>query len=186
MGLVGLNLSKTVPAGAKKPAKVGAVPANFDGRDKWGTCIHPIRDQLHCGSCWAFAASEMITDRFCIDSNKKVDVVLSPQDMVSCDDWNMGCSGGNLIFAMNYLEETGIVSDACLPYTSGEGDDGTCPTDNKCTATGQTWKKYKCEDYSTVYADTPEDIQNEIYANGPMETGFQVYEDFMNYKSGIY
>lgn len=29
-------------------------------------------------------------------------------------------------------------------------------------------------------------IKNEIAANGPMETGFMVYQDFLNYKEGIY
>ena len=29
-------------------------------------------------------------------------------------------------------------------------------------------------------------IQQEFDANGPVQTGFRVYEDFMQYKSGIY
>lgn len=27
-------------------------------------------------------------------------------------------------------------------------------------------------------------IQQEIYKNGPVEAGFEVYEDFLSYKSG--
>lgn len=33
---------------------------------------------------------------------------------------------------------------------------------------------------------TPEMIKREIVANGPVETGFVVYKDFMSYRSGIY
>lgn len=33
---------------------------------------------------------------------------------------------------------------------------------------------------------TENSIKAEILANGPMETGFAVYQDFMNYKEGIY
>jgi len=33
---------------------------------------------------------------------------------------------------------------------------------------------------------TPDQIRSEIYTNGPVETAFSVYEDFMNYKSGVY
>merc|ERR1712127_374110 len=35
----------------------GDVPAEFDARTKWPSCIHPIRNQGQCGSCWAFGAS---------------------------------------------------------------------------------------------------------------------------------
>ena len=37
-----------------------------------------------------------------------------------------------------------------------------------------------------MQATSASQIKTEIYANGPMETGFTVYEDFYNYKSGVY
>jgi len=37
-----------------------------------------------------------------------------------------------------------------------------------------------------VKATSIADIQSDIYANGPVETGFTVYADFMSYESGIY
>jgi len=37
-----------------------------------------------------------------------------------------------------------------------------------------------------VKATTAAEIKSEIYANGPVETGFTVYADFMNYESGVY
>ena len=77
-----------------EPAK--ALPTNFDARTQWGTKIHPIRDQAQCGSCWAFGATEALSDRFAIAGK---DVVLSPQDMVSCDTYNYGCDGGYLSYA---------------------------------------------------------------------------------------
>lgn len=53
-----------------------ALPTNFDPRtDKFSKCIHPIRDQASCGSCWAFGSTEALSDRFCI---KGQDVILSP------------------------------------------------------------------------------------------------------------
>lgn len=75
-----------------------AVPTNFDPRSDatWKACIHPVRDQAQCGSCWAFGSSEALSDRFC---KAGVDVVLSPQDLVSCDYNNYGCDGGYLNLA---------------------------------------------------------------------------------------
>jgi len=161
----------------------GGAPASFDARDQWGAWIHPIRDQQSCGSCWAFAGSEALSDRFAIASSGQVDNILSPEDMVECNVANMGCGGGWLGVAWKYLENTGIVTDACLPYTSGRGRSDVCP--NACS-NGDSWTKYKCTPGSVVKSTTVTDIQNDIYANGPVETGFTVYEDFMNYAGGIY
>jgi len=72
--LMGLLGTVTNPAKERIPDYTYAdvqllqdVPANFDWRAE-SSCVHPIRDQQHCGSCWAFAASEALSDRFCIAS----------------------------------------------------------------------------------------------------------------------
>jgi cathepsin B len=153
----------------------------FDSRTKWPTCVHPIRDQASCGSCWAFGASEALSDRFCIAGG--VNTVLSPQDMVSCDSSDMGCNGGYLNKAWSYLTTTGIVTDACMPYSSGKGVTGKCST--SCTGSG-TYKKYQCKSGSVVTARSASAIQSNIQASGPMETQFNVYSDFMNYAGGVY
>ena len=90
LGLRGLpsHLITSLPRG-----KLADVPENFLAKDKWPTCVHEIRDQQRCGSCWAFAATEVLSDRFCIASEGAVNVILSPQDMVSCDKADMGCNG---------------------------------------------------------------------------------------------
>jgi cathepsin B len=162
---------------------LSALPTNFDSRTQWGSKIHAIRDQQQCGSCWAFGASEALSDRFAIASNGSVDVVLSPEDMVSCDTTDMGCNGGYINKAWAYLEKSGIVSDACFPYTAGSGKAPACKS--TCT-NGANFKKYKCKAGSTVHPMTVAAIQSEIYANGPIEGAFTVYQDFFNYKSGVY
>lgn len=103
--------------------------------------------------------------------------------MVACDDYDMGCSGGNLWNAWDYLMTKGIVTDSCFPYTAGEGDEGNCI--KKCV-NSESFTKYKCEKKSIVEATTANQIKSSIMKDGPMETGFTVYSDFMNYKSGIY
>lgn len=159
------------------------VPDSFDSRDQWPNCIHPIRDQAQCGSCWAFAASEVLSDRYCIASNGATNVVLSPQALVSCDKSDYGCQGGYLDRSWNYLAQTGIPTDECYPYTSGGGVTGTCKT--SCHD-GSAFVMYKAKAGSIVTPHDVTSIQTLIQTSGPVEAGFSVYNDFFSYKSGVY
>jgi len=59
-----------------------------------------------------------------------------------------------MLFTWKYLENQGIVTDSCLPYTSDKGKVGDCH--DKCT-NGEEWVKYSC-DTATVKATTIEEI----------------------------
>ncbi len=111
-------------------------------------------------------------------------MIISPEDMVACDNWNMGCNGGILPWAWSYLTTTGAVTDDCLPYSSGDGSVPKCP--KTCVDSSVQYKKYKCAKGSVIEAKGVAQIQAAIQASGPLETGFTVYEDFMNYQSGVY
>ena len=163
-----------------------AIPDTFNAVTQWPGKIHPIRNQGQCGSCWAFAASESLSDRFAIASNGSVDVVLSPQDLVNCDDGAMGCHGGMISQVWQYMAETGILSDKCDPYTSGQTQDaGTClASTNQCVKPSDKFQHYKAKDVH--YLSTVEDMQKAIMTEGPIEVGFLVYKSFMSYKSGVY
>jgi cathepsin B len=164
---------------------VDDLPENFDSRQQWPDCIHAIRNQGHCGSCWAHAASEVLSDRFCIASQGAVNVVLSPEDMVSCDYIDHGCSGGILTTSWAYLRFFGIVTDDCKPYTSGDGDVERCKLlTKKCRNETVEYKKYRANNFYTL--NSIDAIKQNIFANGPVESGFSVYDDFLSYKSGIY
>jgi cathepsin B len=169
-----------LPEGSPAPAGTGTasdLPASFDAREQWGTCIHPVRNQLDCGSCWAFAASEVLSDRFCIASNRSVDVVLSPQDLLSCEKLNLKCEVGSLPnWAWSFLESHGISSDECTPYTSGDGHVPPCP--NAC-ASGAALTRYKAQ--STRHVQGEAAIMDEILASGPVDVTFNVYADFQPY-----
>merc|ERR1712110_1329576 len=81
----------------------------------------------------------------------------------------------------DYLKDSGIVSDACYPYTSGGGQTAACYT--TCPG-GGSWEKYYAKMHSSFY--TADMIKNAVYHNGPIQTGFIVYSDFMSYHSGVY
>jgi len=162
------------------------LPRNFDSRTVWPECVNEVRNQDHCGSCWAFSASEVLSDRFCIASKSKIKPILSPQDMVSCDESNSGCQGGQLDKAWKYLENYGIVEDSCFPYESGDGKTMPKCIQGNCVNTQNKFKKFKSKINSSKAYQCPTQIKKEIFENGPIQTGFFVYEDFMHYKSGIY
>lgn len=173
-----------VPSNKQYPGSpVREVPQNFDSRTQWPNAIHAIRDQQQCGACWAFGATESFSDRIAINSDGKVNVVLSPEDLVSCDTTDYGCNGGYMDMAWEYLDQHGAVTDGCFPYQAGSGNAPACIT--SCQDSEQ-FKKYKCIDGSIRNPQSAAQIQSEIVSHGPVEGAFTVYTDFFNYQSGIY
>lgn len=119
------------------------LPDAFDSRVFWGggdpettagfncSTIVTVENQGGCGSCWAFGSSEAFSDRTCIGSEGKVDVILSPQEPTSCVGCMVkggglntscgynGCGGGQPHQAWEFFAEDGLVDVACWPYASG-------------------------------------------------------------------
>merc|ERR1712146_16347 len=62
------------------------------------------------------------------------------------------------------------------------GSEPPCPQ-GTCPGTGSP-DKFKAKGAATLRTES--DIMNEISQNGPVETGFTVYSDFMSYSGGIY
>jgi len=156
------------------------LPDSFDSRTQWPSFIHAVRDQQQCGSCWAFAASEALSDRLAIYSNGTQNMVLAPEGLVSCDKVDMGCGGGWPSDAANFLVNTGIPTETCEPYVAGGGQVPACPA--ACAdGTPKVLYKYKSWDYCTGEAAMMAALQN-----GPIAVAFAVYQDFFAYKSGVY
>lgn len=96
-----------------------ASPSSWDWRDHGVTT--PVKDQLSCGSCFSFSATETVETTWAIKSGKLL--VLSPQQVVDCSKLNSGCNGGLQSRVYKYLENTEQCSESDYPYT---GVDGTC------------------------------------------------------------
>lgn len=188
------------------------LPEDFDSRVQWPQCptLQEIRDQGSCGSCWAFGAAEAISDRVCIHSNAKVSVEISSEDLLSCCHLcGMGCNGGYPSAAWSFWAHEGLVSGGlydsnmgCRPYTIApcehhvngtrppcKGEEGKTPKCAKKCEPGYE-PSYKQDKHfgksSYSVSSVVEEIQAEIYKNGPVEGAFTVYEDFPLYKTGVY
>jgi cathepsin B len=189
------------------------IPDEFDARTKWPACgsLKEIRDQGSCGSCWAFAATEAMTDRICIATKGKSKFRVSADNLVSCCGilslCGFGCNGGFPSSAWRYWVSHGIVSggpygsnQGCQPYEIPPCEHHVPGPRPNCTS-GSTPKCVKhCEDsYPIPYkqdlsfglksysiARDASQIQTEIMKNGPVEAAMTVYDDFLLYKSGVY
>jgi len=158
-----------------------SIPTSFDSRTKWPNCIHPILDDELCNAGWAFAASETLSDRFCIVTNGKTNVVLSPQYLILCDiSYDDRCSFGSADSVWNFMKTYGIPTAKCLPFHILNTDE-VCP--NSCSF-GDEFYFYKAASVNSFNGTAA--IQAEILANGPVEATLDLYQDFLSYKGGIY
>ncbi|XP_026465368.1 cathepsin B isoform X2 [Ctenocephalides felis] len=188
------------------------IPEQFDAREHWPECptLREIRDQGSCGSCWAFGAVEAMSDRVCIHSKGNIHFRFSAEDLVSCcHTCGFGCNGGFPGAAWSYWVHKGIVSggsfgshQGCQPYTiepcehhvngsrpSCDGHDSRTPKCQKQCEAGydvsyKDDRHYGKNSYSI--RNDEKEIQHEIMTNGPVEGAFTVYEDLLNYKTGVY
>ncbi|KAJ8730065.1 hypothetical protein PYW07_017103 [Mythimna separata] len=191
------------------PELIASLPESFDARDKWPNCpsLNEIRDQGACGSCWAVAAVAAMTDRYCIYSNGTENFHFSAQDVVSCGAiFGDGCHGDLPPMAWLYWVDEGIVSggiynssQGCRPYEVAPCEHHTSgnlpPCDkivetpkclNSCLADCMDYYEEKRHGKEYYILDKEEDIKAELFENGPLEVAFDVYEDFLTYKEGVY
>ncbi|XP_076073322.1 dipeptidyl peptidase 1-like isoform X2 [Mytilus galloprovincialis] len=162
--------------------KAQSLPDSFDWRNVGGmNYVSPIRNQLACGSCYAFGSLAMNEARVRIMTNGTKTPVFSTQDIVECSEYSQGCDGGfPYLIGGKYAEDFGLVSESCNPYT---GKDGQCKTQTSCPRQYATKYEYIGGFYG---ACNEELMMKNLVENGPIAVSFMVYDDFMHYKSGIY
>jgi cathepsin C len=172
----------TAPVSEELRLAASQLPDSFDWRDRDGEdFVSPIRNQGQCGSCYAFASMAMMESRLRVLTNNSLQVVLSPQDVVGCSEYSQGCEGGfPYLIAGKYAQDFGAVEESCFPYT---GKDSDCISETSCT-------RYYGTDYYYIggyYGACNEpQMRLELVKNGPIAVSFEVLNDFMNYKGGIY
>jgi len=94
--------------------------------------ITPVKNQGHCGSCWAFASTETLESTWALKTGILQE--LSEQFVLDCTPnphscgGTGGCGGGTAALVYNQLEKYGgIPSEWTYPYISGSaGAAGKC------------------------------------------------------------
>lgn len=170
-------------ARAQATSGVGAVgyPAAVDWRNTPnGNFVTPVRDEGSCCACMAFAAAATVESAMRIArGNPTLAVDYSEAHLLFCYGRQAGatCSGGGwwLSDALNAFE-TGVVDEACFPYTGGN---------QACTLCGD-WQSRLT--YITGWHEISSlaAMKEWIATRGPVATWMSVYGDFFSYSAGVY
>ncbi|GAB6031115.1 hypothetical protein CHUAL_007922 [Chamberlinius hualienensis] len=176
------NRPSPAPVTKDVAMRTSSLPENFDWTDHNGqNFVTPVRYQGFCGSCYAFAATAMVEARFKVSTNNSVNYIFSPEDVLECSNYSQGCEGGlPYLIGGKYAMDFGFVEESCNSYT---GFSGICYTNQSCP-------KYYTSSYQYVGgydgACNEELMREAIFNGGPIACSFLTYDDFSNYKHGIY
>ena len=107
--------------------------ASFDWRDQGK--VTPVRDQLGCGGCWAFATLGAFEGSYLLRSGVSD---TSEQDVLSCSGAGT-CTGG--FWAYDYLIKTGTTTEPSAPFTATTGICKSVPRLYKAESWGFTPSK---------------------------------------------
>uniref|UniRef100_A0A8C5K6Z8 Pro-cathepsin H n=1 Tax=Jaculus jaculus TaxID=51337 RepID=A0A8C5K6Z8_JACJA len=154
----------------------GPYPSSVDWRKK-GNFVSPVKNQGACGSCWTFSTTGALESAVAIASGKMLS--LAEQQLVDCAQNfnNHGCQGGLPSQAFEYiLYNKGIMGEDAYPY---RGKDSRCK-----------FKPQKAiafvKDVANITLNDEEAMVEAVALYNPVSFAFEVTEDFMMYKSGVY
>lgn len=123
-----INFSSVNPEMMKSfKADVTKIPEYFSLLDK--KKLTPVQNQYNCGCCWAFACAASINDNLIYQSVVEYNPNISPSYLMSCDDKNSKCRGGNPSTALSWIEENGIATEEFENF-SWCSSNSTCTSDD--------------------------------------------------------
>lgn len=108
------------------PADPKGTPVSLDWRSRGA--VTSVKNQGHCGSCWAYAAAGAIEGAWKLAGGQLQSI--SEQQFVDCatDGGNAGCSGGFVSMTFLYARDNDVCSANSYVYIGRES--GTCKVKN--------------------------------------------------------
>ena len=170
------NENHYIPYEANNPIhfETDIVPFQVDWRKNHK--VSSVKNQGHCGGCWAFSSSGAVESAWAIKHN--VVYNLSQQELIDCstDYGNKGCGGGSMDLGFKYIIDNGLCTNLSYPYQ----------------AMNQECQKDQCSSVVNIsnYGDLkPNDELNlkKGVAQQPVSVAIQANKrSFQLYQSGIY
>ena len=137
--------------------------------------VSSVKNQLHCGGCWAFSSTGAVESAWAIKNNVLYN--LSQQELIDCssDYGNHGCGGGSMDLGFQYIIDNGLCTNLTYPYV---GIDQACQKD--CSSVVNI----------TKYGDLRQNDELNLLlgvAQQPVSVAIQANKrSFQMYQSGIY
>jgi len=133
--------------------------------------VTDVKNQGHCGSCWAFSATGGIEGVWA----QKVGELLSVSEQQLVDCAKGSCSGGNMGNAWDKAKD-GIMSEEDYPY---EHKDGECRYNSSQAVASVTGHE--------SVAHNEEDLERALFQVGyPISIAVHSGNSFHHYKQGVY
>jgi C1A family cysteine protease len=167
---------------AVPPADTIGAPSAVDLRNLNGkNYTTPVRNQGGCGSCVAFgtvAVMETTYKRKANQPNSTID--LSEAHLFYCHGRSEGRNCGNGWWpeaALKKSQDIGVTFEEHYQYTPGDQD---------CTGLSSNWQSDLAKVTGYTKLTSPAAMKNWIATHGSITGCFVVYQDFFQYKSGVY
>jgi cathepsin L len=169
-----MNPGAQMPAGDQAHASNWlAAPTAWDWRTR--RRVTPVRDQMRCGSCWAFATVAAYESSYLIRNNLFA-ADASEQGVLSCSGAGT-CAGG--WWAYDYFIGKGNPTEAVFPYIA---TNGICKTGAPVT--------YRAVTYAYVIPSggvpTVAQMKAALLRYGPLSITVYVSPAFMAYTGGVF
>ncbi|KAL3882291.1 hypothetical protein ACJMK2_028653 [Sinanodonta woodiana] len=169
-----VNLTDTTCSTFLPPHNM-VLPNTVDWREKG--YVTPVKNQLQCGSCWAFSTTGSLEGQYFSKTGTLVS--FSEQQLVDCSTafGNNGCEGGLMDRAFEYVKQFGIETEEDYPYTATEG---TCNYDASKVVTKDTG----CVD---IESGSESALQQTVATIGPISVAIDASQvSFQYYSGGVY
>ncbi|MBU79088.1 MAG: hypothetical protein CMD29_03055 [Flavobacteriales bacterium] len=170
------NENYYIPYEVNNPIKFekDLVPFKIDWRKNHK--VSSVKNQGHCGGCWAFSSSGAVESAWAIKYN--IVYNLSQQELIDCsiDYGNKGCGGGSMDLGFQYIIDNGLCTNLSYPYQAINQE---CQKD-QCTSV------INLTDYGDLKPNDEKNLKRGV-AQQPVSVAIQANKrSFQLYQSGIY